>query len=240
MNSNQQHIVKSPPSASKNIFSDINLFLLNKPKEKTLIKVDDETKRTNYTQSILQRIDYNVDKYKVFNIHRIGVEAPSSYVFNELMNWSGESSCWPNHIAKVSRVDNKIEKIKIFLFGKDKYPFGINVFHLFNLNAIKIQKTPISTDFDNARYLLYECSGGYPIGIFAMYVRSSISERGEKEMSQVFFVVGFNFYGKNWGKKKSPFNILWEKIHNRVTENVLNRFKQLSEWRFDKIQSGIK
>lgn len=240
MKNTQQHIVKSPPSASKSIFSDIRFFLINKPKKQTLIKIDETSKKLNYTQSILQRIATNVDKYKVLNIHRIGVEAPSTYVFDELLNWSGESSCWPNHIAKVSRVDDKIEQIKIFLFGRDKYPFGINVFHLFNLNAIKIQKTPISTDFDNARYLLYECSGGYPIGIFAMYVRSSIPERGEKEMSQIFFVVGFNFYGKDsWGKK-NPINIIWEKIHNRVAANVMNRFKQLSEWRFEKIQSGVK
>ena len=240
MKGTQQNKVKSPPSVSRSVFSDIKLFLINKPIQKTMIDVEDAGDRIIYTQSILQRIETNVDKYKVLNIHRIGIEAPANHVFNELLNWSGESSCWPNHIAKVSRVDDKIEKIKIFLFGKDKYPWGINVFHLFNLNAIKIQKTPISTDFDNARYLLYKCSGGYPIGVFAMYVRTSIPKRGEKEMSQVFFVVGFNFYGKDsWGRR-NPINIIWEKIHNRVTANVMNRFKQLCEWRFDKIQSGIK
>ena len=240
MKSTQLHKVKSPPSASKSIFSDAKLFLFNKPKKKTLVKIDKESDRINYTQSILQRIATDVEKYKILNIHKIGVEAPATYVFNELLNWNGESSCWPNHIAKVSRVNNKIEKIKIFLFGRERFLFGMNVFHLFNLNAIKIQKNPISTDFDNARYLLYECSGGYPIGIFAMYVRTSIPERDENEMSQIFFVVGFNFYGKDFGGKKNLVNIIWEKIHNRVTENVLNRFKQLCEWRFDKIQSGIK
>jgi len=240
MKGTQQYNIKSPPSVSKSIFSDIKLFLFNKPKERTLVKVDSSSKKQNYTHSILQRIEIDVDKYKVLNIHRIGIEAPASYVFNELLNWNGESKCWPNHIAKVSRVNNKIEQIKIYLFGRDNFLFGKNLFHLFNLNAIKIQKNPISTDFDNARYLLYECSGGYPIGIFAMYVRTSIPERREKELSQIFFVVGFDFYGKNWGKRKSPFNILWEKIHNRVTENVLNRFKQLSEWRFEKLQNGIK
>ena len=239
MKDTRQDITKSPPSTSRGIFSDIRFFLFNRPKKGTLIKLNNGSQRANYIQSILQRIETDVDKYKVLNIHRIGVDAPATHVFNELLNWNGQSSCWPNHIAKVNRVNDKIENIKIFLFGRDRYPFGINVFHLFNLNAIKIQKVPISTDFDNARYLLYECSGGYPIGIFAMYVRTSISERGEKEMSQLFFVVSFNFYGKgSWGQL-NPINIIWEKLHNRITANVMNRFKQLSEWRFDKIQKGI-
>jgi len=61
----QQHNIKSPPSASKSIFSDIKLFLFNKPKEQTLVKVDSTSKKQNYTQSILQRIEIDVDKYKV-------------------------------------------------------------------------------------------------------------------------------------------------------------------------------
>ena len=85
---------------------------------------------------------------------------------------------------------------------------------------------------------LYESSGGYPIGIFSVYVRSPIAEQNEKEHTQLFVLVGFNFYGKeDWSKKKT-INNLWESIHDRVTANVLNRFKQLCEWRFEKIQEG--
>ncbi|MBT6835993.1 MAG: hypothetical protein HOA61_08095 [Bacteroidetes bacterium] len=102
------------------------------------------------------------------------------------------------------------------------------------LNAISIKKTPDPTGIDNARYLLYKSSGGYPIGIFTMYVRSSIVNEQEMEKSQLFLIVRFNFYGKaNWSKRKI-INRIWESIHDRVTSNVLNRFKQLSEWRFEK------
>lgn len=91
---------------------------------------------------------------------------------------------------------------------------------------------------DNARYLLYKCSGGYPIGVFTMYVRSSIKDQNEKEQSQLFLMVGFNFYGKEGWSDKKIINRTWELIHNRVNSNVLNRIKQLSEWRFDKIKRG--
>ena len=102
------------------------------------------------------------------------------------------------------------------------------------MTALNIQKTPAHFDFDNARFLLYECSGGYPIGVFSMYVRSSIPERGEKEMSQLFMMVGFNFYGSEKLSKLNIVNNPWQAIHNRVTSNTMCRFKQLCEWRFEK------
>jgi hypothetical protein len=112
---------------------------------------------------------------------------------------------------------------------------------LFLLNSLRFKIQPDSYDFDNARYLLYDCSGGYPIGIFAMYVRSSVAELGEKGKSQLFFGVGFNFYGdQNWKNKRKLINTTWEIVHNRVTANVLNRLKKLSEWRFAKIQTMKK
>jgi hypothetical protein len=67
---------------------------------------------------------------------------------------------------------------------------------------------------------LYECCGGYPIGIFAMYVRSSIPERGEKEKSQLFSLVSFSFYGKVSKQKMNVFNKIWEGLHDRVTASV--------------------
>ena len=103
-------------------------------------------------------------------------------------------------------------------------------FHLFDLNSIRIKGVPSPNDADNARYLLYECKGGYPIGVFSMFVRSSIPERGEKAMSQLFMMVSFNFYGKK--TSINIFNKIWELIHNRVTSNVVYRIKQLSEYKF--------
>lgn len=235
---------KKPPLRSKNVFTDAKYFLLNKPHKQTLIEFKSEENRKEYNQRILQRIRINVDKNFVLNIHKIGVEAPVGYIFNELLNWNGDSTCWPNHVAKVERTNGKIENIEILPFGFKKYPFGLkksflglNLIPLFRLSSIRIKRMPDAFDFDNARYLLYDCSGGYPIGIFAMYVRSSIEQLGETAQSQLIFAVSFNFYGKE-KEANLLVNRIWESIHNRVTSNVLNRVKQLSEWRLDKIQNG--
>lgn len=58
--------------------------------------------------------------------------------------------------------------------GFKKTFFGLKFIPLFNLDALKFQHLPGPSD-DNARFLLFESSGGYPIGIFTMYVRSSIA-----------------------------------------------------------------
>jgi len=232
---------KHPPALSTGIFSDIRFFFLDKPAFATNIKFHSEEERMLYSKRILQRTGIGVDMYKVLNIHQIGIDVPATFVFEELLKWNGDSSCWPNHIAKVTRKDERLDIIKVNLFGWPPDPFmhkkglaGLQLFHLFNLNALKIQYTPDSFDFDNARYLLYKCSGGYPIGVFLMYVRSSIPENGEKEMSQLFMVVGFNFYGNKTLTKLNFIHKTWEAIHNRATALIMNRFKQLCEWRFEK------
>ena len=244
---NKRHNSKelSPPSKSKGIFSDIRYFMLQKPEIPTLVKFNSESERQNYSYRILQRLDIGVSKYKILNIHKIGINVPAKYVFEELLKWNGDSSCWPNYIAKVAQKNNKLENLSIYLFGWMKFPswlknglLGLNFIPLFKLNAIKFQKTPNPTAHDNARYLLFESSGGYPIGIFTMYVRSSIADQQEKEQAQLFLMVGFNFYGKESWSKRKLINRTWELIHDRVTSNVLNRVKQLSEWRFEKIQNG--
>ena len=234
-----------PPSRSNGFFSDFRNFLLNKPAIKTLIEFNSEEKRNEFNDRILQRVGGGVDRFTVLNVHQIGIEAPVSYVFNELLNWNGDSTCWPNDIAKVELIGGDIETIRILPFGWKNYPFGfqksffgLSFIPLFYLNSIRIKRVPDAFDFDNARYLLYKCSGGYPIGIFLMYVRSSIEDLGEKEQSQLFFSVGFNFYGKDYKPKKTLLNGIWEVFHNRVTSNVLNRIKQLSEWRIEKIGKG--
>lgn len=236
---------KKPPSKSKNLITDVIYFLLDKPKQATLINFGSAKQRTNYNFRVMQRTGIDPNRFSILNIHQIGIEAPASYVFNELLQWNGDSSCWPNYIAKVDRIEDDLKNIQILPLGMKKYPFkfmksffGFKLIPLFLLHAIRIKNIPDTFDFDNARYLLYECTGGYPIGIFSMYTRSSIPELGEINQSQLFFVVGFNFYGKkNWQEKRKLVNNIWEGAHNRVTSNVLNRIKQLSEWRFDTIQN---
>lgn len=209
-----------------------------------MVKFGVEGERQNYTDRILQRTGIGVDKYRMLNIHKIGVEAPASYLFEELLQWNGDSTCWPNHIARLKLIDNRLEKISVSLFGLSQHHsnlrqkiFRFPFLQLFKMDAIKIQRIPDPADNDNARFLLYKCSGGYPIGVFSMYVRSSIPEIGEKEMSQLFILVGFNFYGKEALSKVTILNKTWEAIHNRVTANVAHRLKQLSEWRFEEIQN---
>jgi hypothetical protein len=236
-------MLKHPPSKSLGIISDIRLFFMNKPDIATNITFHTEEERELYSKSILQRTGIGVDMYKVLNIHRIGIETPATFVFEELLKWNGDSSCWPNHIAKVTLREGQLNNIRVNLFGWSSDPFSLkkgirsHPFQVFDLKAIRIQQTPAPFDFDNARYLLYTCSGGYPIGVFSMYVRSSIPERGETEMSQLFIMVGFNFYGNRTLTKLNIINKTWEAMHNRVTANIMNRFKQLCEWRFEKFIS---
>lgn len=218
---------------------------MHKPLIPTLIEFSSEAEKEDYSHRIMQRIGIDVTKYSVLNIHRIGINVPVQYAFEELLHWDGDSTCWPNHIATVNRLNGRLEHIQIFLLGRKKYPFGfkkgffgLKFIPFFSLDAKRFQHLPGLSD-DNARYLLYDSSGGYPIGIFTMYVRSAIPKRMEIEKTQLFLAVGFNFYGKERKPRINLFNKIWEKVHNRVTANVLNRFKQLCEWRFQRIQDGL-
>jgi len=236
----------NPPPKNKGIWADIKAFFLHRPETPTIIEFTSEEERKEYRHRIVQRIGMEVSQYSVLNVHRIGIEVPVRYVFEELLKWEGDSTCWPNNIARVHRLEGRLEHILIYLFGRKNYPFGFkkSLFGLkyipfFILSAIRIQHMPTSCDHDNARYLLYETSGGYPIGIFCMYVRSPIADLEEDEQAQLFFAVGFNFYGKHSDPNLNIFNKIWEKVHNRVTANILNRFKQFCEWRFQNLQSGV-
>jgi hypothetical protein len=229
--------LKCPPVAGKNLFSDIRNFLIKKPSQKTLVKYSSAQERKEYSERIMQRIGVAVDSYSVLDVHQIAVDAPVQVIFDELLKWNGDSTYWPNYLAQVHRVNERLEEIEILLFGLKRLPFGF-FSPLFRLNAIRIQRLPATSDYDNARYLLYRCSGGYPIGVFSMYVRSSIARRNEALQSQLFMAVGFDFYGRKTKFKLSPINKVWELIHDRVTANMLSRLKQLCEWRFEKIQGA--
>jgi hypothetical protein len=226
----------------RGIFSDIRGFLLHRPAIPTLIEFSTEAEREEHSQRILQRIDMDVSEYSVLKVHRIGIEAPVQLVFEELMKWDSDGMTWPQHLARVERIDGSIEHVDVFLLGQKKTLFGIwngflglRFIPLFRMDALEIRETPEATDVDNARYLLYRCSGGYPIGIFVLYARSPIADSGEVEQTQLFSGVGFNFYGEmNWGGPRIV-NWVWERIHNRVTGNVLNRIKERSESEFRKI-----
>ena len=233
-----------PPSRSESLFRDVLNFVLHRPQMATLIEFASRRKREDYTHRILQRIGVDVTSYSMLNLHKIGIDVPVQHTFREVLAWDGDSSCWPNRIAKLERVTGEINHLRIRPLGITRFPFGSNsrlgwnVSPLFELNALKIQEAPRDLDPDNARYILFSCEGGYPIGVFVLYVRSSIAHQGETGRSQVFLGVGFNFYGRQNLSRLKPLNWLWEWIHNRVTANVLSRFKQLCEWRFERLQAG--
>lgn len=221
---------KLPLKRSTSVLSDIWYYFIRNPEYNTLVKYKSRDDRERYSLAIIQRIGIDVHQFRLLNIHQIGIEAPGGYIFDELMRWRGDAICWPNHIARVHLGAGK-ENITITLFGKR--------IKLFSMKAIKIQSIPAVTDTDNARYFLYNCTGGYPIGIFSLYVRSSIPERGEEEMSQLFFLTSFNFYGKQFWSRIMPLRKVWEFVHNRVTSHVACRFKQLVEWRFENLKHPI-
>ena len=239
-------LAEHPPERSGGILSDVRMFFLHQPEIPTRIRFGTADERINYSQRIMQRLGTVVQQYSVLNIHQIGVEAPARYVFEELLGWNGDSTCWPNHIATVRRKEGRLENIEILLFGRRRYLPGftngrlrLRESPLFDLNAIRIQHTPDPTGGDNARYLLYACSGGYPIGIFSMYARSSIPGQRESGQTQLFIVVGFDFYGEKRRPMQRLVGPLWEAVHNRVTANVANRLKQLCEWRFRKLRQKL-
>jgi len=230
---NRQNAAHPPPRRSRGILHDLFLFLARRPAIPTLIEAESPDTFEEYVHRIRQRLGVSVTEYAVLNIHRIGIEAPLELIFEELLTWHDASVWWPNHLATVHRVDGDLEHVRMLLFGTR----GSRI-HLFTHDAVRIQRNPGPDDLDNARYVLYETSGGYPIGVFGMYLRSRIAARGENERSQLFFMVSFNFYGKRDWPHTRVINPLWEWVHNRATANILNRFKGLCEWRFDKLQKG--
>jgi len=222
--------VHGPPTRSEGIFHDLSLYLARRPAIETLMEVADPETRQDFTDRIRQRFGLSVEEYAVLNVHRIGIEAPLRLIFEELLTWHGASVWWPNHLATVHRVDGSVERIRMLLFGA----VGSSI-ELFRLRAVRIRRDPGRGDLDSARYVLYETSGGYPIGVFGMFVRSRIADRGERERSQVFLAVGFNFYGRKDWPHRRVINSIWEWIHNRATANILNRFKRVCEATFERL-----
>ena len=101
---------------------------------------------------------------------------------------------------------------------------------LFLATVVEARRVPDAQDTENARFFLWNCSGGYPIGVFSIFARSRIPERGEVAPTHLFFAVGFNPYGsRNLGRFGGPLRATWQFLHDRVTSNVLNRFKRLCE-----------
>jgi len=240
-----QNKISGLPPYSKNLFTDLYYFLFKSPKLKTYLKFANPTDQKYYGLRLLHRSNVMVHEYKVLNIHKIGINAPGNHIFEELLKWDENSLYWPNNLARIKRIEGYLDNIQIYLFGIDKI-FGIKTLNLsgirfpplFRLEKREINFIPKTTDLDNERSLLYDCSGGYPIGVFSLYVRSSRKEYNEKEMSQLFITVAFDFFGLKKKRHSIFFKTFWEKIHNRVTANVLNRINLICESKFNAINDS--
>lgn len=227
------------------IASDFGRYFLKRPPLPTLIRLPTEAERVNYGARSLQRLRARVDLYSVLNIHRIGIEAPPLLVWERTRAWGADSNCWPTCIVPIERPSGSEDSFELCLFGRKRplpgFPdelFGLQIIPLFRMQLERCQDTPSALDPDNARFMLYRCVGGYPIGLFAIYVRSPIASEGEQEPTQFFFVVAFDFYGHPQWSRVGPVRWVWERLHNRVTGNVLNRFKRECEAEFARIQAG--
>lgn len=235
------------PGQSRSVISDVRHFVISRPAIPTLIDSRSDAVREDYEHRIRQRFDLSVSEYAVMNIHKIGIAAPPGYVFEELVDRRAALRCWPGHLATLERVNDDFEHVNVYLLGRRKRflglkndLLGLNVVPLFTMKAIKVQRAPAPSDFDSPRYVLYDCSGGYPVGVFGCFVRSPIADLGEKEQSQVFMAVVFNFYGREDWPEKHIVNTAWERIHNRVTANILNRFKRLCEFEFQADGAAVR
>lgn len=229
-----------PPSVG--LLSDLRLYLRNRPLTPTLIECASPAQRKDYAQRILERLGVSVSAYAVLNLHRIAVDAPIRFVFDELQRAEVAAGCWPNHLAELERVDGGIDHLRVHLLGQRGAPFGlryllraVGLVPLFQLDKLRFREVSGPLDLDDACFRLYACSGGYPIGICSVYTRPSVPAAGEAGQSQVFFLVSFDFYGRKGWLGSRIVAGAWEAVHNRVTSNMLNRFKQLCEARFRQV-----
>jgi hypothetical protein len=224
------------------LLSDVRGFLLHRPAIRTFVPCSTPEQREDFDRAVLERVHVGVERYAILNIHRIGVTAPAPFVFEQFRTWQPRSVWWPNRIASLEAADRRLQHIRVYFLGRKRHLFGIraplfglNVIPLFDMEVLEVRDTPEPGASDEARYMLYRCGGGYPVGVVVVYVRSPLPEAREAEDAQVFFVVGFNFYGKEDWPRRHVINTVWEAIHNRVTANVLNRFKAECEARFARL-----
>lgn len=231
------------PEVTRSLITDVRHYFIQRAPIPTLVAFETDAVRQDYTERIAQRVGIDVSQYSVLNIHRIGIDAPVRYVFEEIIRWRGDSPYWPNHVATLLAKPGQPESVRVVLLGRSVGGWlgsvtGGRLGTLFEMHVRTVRKVPANSDLDNARYFLWDCSGGYPIGIFSVFARSPIEERHEVEPTQLFFAVGFNPYGRRILSDIRPVRRTWEAIHNRVTSNVLNRFKCLCENNFRSAQEG--
>ena len=236
--------IQSSPAESSSLVSDVTGFVLHRPEVTTHVSVESDSWREDYTLRIAQRTGVDVSVYSILNIHRIGINAPVEVVFEEVERWNGGSYAWPDHIAMIEEIPDEPDGFRVIFLGHTaimrwlRRRLGPQFGMLFRATVVEARRVPNAQDLDNARFFLWNCSGGYPLGVFSIFVRSSIPERGETDPTQVFFAVGFNPFGHAFLGRIRPIRTIWQAVHDSVTSNVLNRFKHQCEASFRDLQLG--
>ena len=236
--------IQSRPAEPSSLVSDVTGFVFHRPEFSTHVAVESDSWRKDYTLRIAQRTGVDVSVFSILNIHRIGIDAPVEVVFEEVEQWNGGSACWPDHLAMIEAIPGEQDGFRVVLFGHMRIMrwlrkhLGSQFGTLFRATVAEARRVPNLQDVDNARFFLWNCSGGYPIGVFSIFVRSAIPERGEAEPTHVFFAVGFNPFGHAFLGRIGPIRTAWQAVHDSVTSNVLNRFKHQCEDSFRDLQLG--
>ena len=236
--------IQSSPEESSSLVSDVAGFVLQRPEIATPVAVESDSWREDYTLRIAQRTGVDVSVYSILNIHRIGIDAAVEVVFEEVERWNGGSYTWPDHIATIEEIPDEPDGFRVIFLGHTaiirwlRKRLGPQFGMLFRATVVEARRVPNVQDLDNARFFLWNCSGGYPIGVFSIFVRSAIPERGEAEPTQVFFAVGFNPFGHAFLGRIGLIRTAWQAVHDSVTSNVLNRFKRQCEDSFRDLQQG--
>jgi hypothetical protein len=218
-----------PQNRFARLWRDFVSFFVRQPGEPTHIDLSLPELRQEYDRRVFERVGVSVADNDVLNIHRIGINAPPDFVWQVWARRDPEAYYWPTRIAFPSLRNQSRNEGALLLFGR---PY----LRLFRAVLIRRHDVPQDSDPHEGRYALYRCTGGYPIGIFGMYARPRNVTEGDIEPTQVFFLVAFDFFGRKHWLGSRAVRPIWESIHNRVTTQVLNRFKAHCESAYARAQ----
>jgi len=202
----------------------------------TRVPFTTRAERYSYDHRILERLGSRLHDYSVLNIHRIGIDAPPAVVWQAVTRWRPDAGYWPNALAEAVTRRDTPDHTDIYLLGCRESLFGLRsgwlgleFIPLFHLDLLRRQAEPDPEDTDQTRFLIYSCAGGYPMGVFSIYVRAPIATENEVDSTQFIVIVSFDFFGKKNWLGTTLVRPLWESVHNRVTANWMNRFKRHCE-----------
>ncbi len=162
------------------MWSDFSEYIFRRPARQTLICFKTSAEREDLSQRILQRIDVGVEEYSVLNLHKIGINVPGRFVFDELMTWNDDSPYWPNRLARVKRISENLDQVDIYFMGLQRlfnFRFlgasGIDLPPLFQLTKLSSNMHPrpriwITPDpscipaAEDIRLVFFPCMSGHP------------------------------------------------------------------------------